>query len=208
VAQKIEVPTGVMGYVFRTDALEDGWSYIGQSTRLDRNFLDGYFGSGDFIRRVLEQRGPAGLQKSVLATAANQLELHYLEMLHIAQARRDGVQLLNGDFGGPRPSNAIQFALWNVAPAVMRAASDSERFYQALVKHRDMVEQAILDAGSIPDDEFYAGMERDLLATQDLSHACPNCGSVAGEVCRTNAKSVTQPHRPARNHSKRPRQTA
>jgi hypothetical protein len=141
VDQKIEVPTGVMGYVFRTDALEDGWSYIGQSTRLDRNSLDGYFGSGDLIRQVIEQRGPAGLQKSVLATAANQLDLHYLEMLHIAQARRDDVQLLNGDFGGPRPSNAIQFALWNVAPAVMRAASDSERFYQALVKHRDMVEQ-------------------------------------------------------------------
>jgi hypothetical protein len=89
--QKIEVPAGVMGYVFRTDALEDGWSYIGQSTRLDRTFLDGYFGSGDFIRQVLEQRGPAGLQKSVLATAENQLELHYLEMLHIARARRDGV---------------------------------------------------------------------------------------------------------------------
>jgi hypothetical protein len=208
VDQKIEFPAGVMGYVFRTDALEDGWSYIGQSTRLDRKFLDGYFGSGDFTRQVLEQRGPAGLQKSVLATAGNQNELHYLEMLHIAQARRNGVQLLNGDFGGPRPFSTIQLALWNTAPAVMQAASDSERFYQALVKHRDMVEQAIVDAGSIPDDDFYAGMERDLLATQDLSHACPSCGSVAGEVCRTNAKSLTEPHRPARNHSKRPRQTA
>lgn len=197
-----------MGYIFRTDALEDGWSYIGQSTRLDRKSLDGYFGSGDFIRQALEQRGPAGLQKSVLATAVNQLELHYLEMLHIAQARRDGAQLLNGDLGGPRPFNVIQLALLNVAPAVMLAATDSERFHQALVKHRDMVEQAILDAGSIPDDEFYAGMERDLLATQDLSHACPSCGSAAGEICRTNAKSLTQPHRPARNHSKRPRQTA
>lgn len=44
----------------------------------------------------------------MLATATNQLELHYLEMLHIARARRDGAQLLNGDFGGPRPFNAIQ----------------------------------------------------------------------------------------------------
>jgi hypothetical protein len=90
----------------------------------------------------------------------------------------------------------------------MQAASGSERFHQALVKHRDVVEQAILSAASIPNDDFCAGMERDLLATQNLSHPCPSCGSVAGEVCRTNAKSLTQPHRPARNYSKRPRQTA
>lgn len=132
-----------MGYVFRTDALEEGWSYIGQGTRLDRNCLQGYLGSGDLIRPVLEERGPEGLQKTVLATATNQLELHYLEMLHIARVRRDGTQLLNGDFGGPRPFNAIQLALWNTAPAILRAAADPDRFYQALLKDRDKVEQAI-----------------------------------------------------------------
>lgn len=191
--------------MFRTDALEEGWSYIGQSTRLDRNRLHRYFGSGDLVRPVFEERGPAGLQKTVLATATNQVELHYLDMLHIARARRDGAQLVNGDFGGPRPFNAIQLPLWNTAPADLRAAADPDRFYQALLKDRDKVEQAIQDAGSIPVDEFYLGMERDLLATQDLSHACSSCGSVAGEVCGTNAKSLTELHRPARNHSKWPR---
>lgn len=52
-----------MGYVFRTDALEEGWSYIGQSMRLDRNRLHGHLGSGDLIRPVLEERGPAGLKR-------------------------------------------------------------------------------------------------------------------------------------------------
>lgn len=208
VDRNAEAPVGVVGYVFRTDAVEDGWSYIGQSTRLDREHLDYYFGSGELVRQVLEQRGHAGLQKRILATAKTQLELHYLEMLHIAQARSDGVQLLNGDFGGPRPFNAVQLALWDVAPEVMRAARDPKRFYRALVKHRDMVEQAILDAGRTSNDDFYAGMERDLLATQDLSHSCPTCHSPAGEICRTNAKSLTEPHRPTRNHSKRPRQAA
>ncbi len=66
-----------------------------------------------------------------------------------------------------------------------------------------MIEQAILDAANTPDDEFYAGLERDLLASQDLAHPCPTCLSPAGEVCRTNSKSLTQPHRPARNHAKR-----
>ncbi|WP_420481501.1 zinc finger domain-containing protein [Arthrobacter jiangjiafuii] len=54
-------------------------------------------------------------------------------------------------------------------------------------------------------DEFYEGHERDLLATMDLSHDCPSCGSPAGEVCRTNAKSLTLPHNPSKNHAKRPR---
>lgn len=197
-----------MGYVFRTDAVEDGWSYVGQSTRLDHEHLDRYYGSGDFIRQALEQHGPKGLEKHLLATATNQLELHYLEMLHIAEARRDGVRLLNGDFGGPRPFSAMQRALWDVAPAVMKAADNPKRFYRALAKNADMVKQAILDAGRTPDDEFYAGLERDLLATQDLTSACPSCGSAAGRVCRTNAKSLTEPKRPARNHAKRPRQSA
>jgi hypothetical protein len=86
----------------------------------------------------------------------------------------------------------------------MRVAHNPKRFHRALIKHRDMVEQAILDAASTPDDEFYAGLERDLLASQDLSHPCSTCLSSAGEMCRTNSKSLTQPHRPARNHAKRP----
>jgi hypothetical protein len=207
VNQIIEVPIGAMGYVFQTDAVKAGWSYVGQSTRLDSAQLGGYFGSGDFIRQALREHGPAGLRKRLLATADNQVELHYLEMLYVAQARRDGKQLLNGDFGGPRPFSVLQLALWNAAPGVMRAASDPERFYQALVGQRGLVEQAILDIGNTADDEFYAGMERDLYATQDLAHACPSCGSAAGEVCRTNAQSPTLPHQPARNHAKRPLKT-
>jgi hypothetical protein len=203
----VQIPADAMGYVFCTEAIEDGWSYIGQSTRLDPEHLAGYFGSGDFIRQVLDRRGPGGLEKHVLATATSQLELHYLEMLFIAEARRDDQQLLNGDFGGPRPFAAVQRALWDFAPEVMRVAGNPERFHRALVKHRDLVEQAILDAASTSDDEFYAGLERDLLASQDLSYPCPTCSSPAGEVCRTNSKSLTQPHRPARNHAKRPQQT-
>jgi hypothetical protein len=205
--QSVQIPAEAMGYVFRTDAIEDGWSYIGQSTRLDPEHVLAYFGSGDFIRQVLERRGPGGLRKQILATATSQLELHYVEMLCIAEARRDERQLLNGDFGGPRPFNAVKRALWDVAPEVMRVADNPKRFYRALVKHRDVVEQAILDAGSTSDDEFYAGLERDLLASQDLTHACPTCLSRVGEVCRTNSKSLTEPHRPARNHAKRPHQT-
>lgn len=122
-------------------------------------------------------------------------------MLHLAEARSDGARVLNGDFGGPRPFSSMQRALWDVAPEVMRTAGDHSRFHRALVKHRDMVKQAILDAMSTPDDAFFAGMERDLLATQDLSHACPACGAAVGVVCRTNSKSLTLP----RNHAKRPR---
>jgi hypothetical protein len=203
----VQIPADAMGYVFRTDAIEDGWSYIGQSTRLDPEHLAGYFGSGEFIRQVLDRRGPGGLEKHILATATSQLELHYLEMLFIAEARRDDQRLLNGDLGGPRPFAAAKRALWDVAPEVMRVADDPKRFHRALIKHRHVVEQAILDAASTSDDEFYAGLERDLLASQDLSYPCPTCFSPAGEVCRTNSKSLTQPHRPARNHAKRPQQT-
>lgn len=60
--QKFEVPAGATGYVLRTDALEENWSYTGQSTRLDRNRLDGYFGSGDPIHLVFEKRGPASIR--------------------------------------------------------------------------------------------------------------------------------------------------
>lgn len=201
------MPPGTMGYVFRTDAVEDGWSYIGQSTRLDREHVDGYFGSGDFVRPVLDKRGRAGLRKTVLATAESQLSLHYLEMLHIAAARRDGVALLNGDFGGPRPFSAMQQALWGVLPSMMAAVGNPKRFYRIIEKHRDLVEQAILHASSTPDDQFYAGLERDLKATQDLSYTCPTCGSPVGEVCRTNSKSETQPKNPSRNHAKRPHGT-
>ena len=204
--QSARIPAEAMGYVFRTDAVEDGWSYIGQSTRLDPEHLAGYFGSGEYIRQVLDRRGPGGLEKHILATATSQLELHYLEMLLIAEARRDDRQLLNGDFGGPRPFTAVQRALWDVAPEVMQVADNPKRFHRALIKHRDMVEQAILDAANTPEDEFYAGYERDLLSSQDLSHPCPTCFSPAGEVCRTNSKSLTQPHRPTRNHAKRPEQ--
>jgi hypothetical protein len=204
--QSARIPAGAMDYVFRTDAVENGWSYIGQTTRLDPEHLAGYFGSGEYIRQVLDLRGPGGLEKHILATATSQLELHYLEMLFIAEARREDRQLLNGDFGGPRPFAAVQRALWDVAPEVMRVADDPERYHRALITHRDMVEQAILDAANTPDDEFYAGLERDLLASQDLSHPCPTCLSPAGEVCRTNAKSLTQPHRPTRSHAKRPHQ--
>ncbi|WP_416393558.1 MULTISPECIES: hypothetical protein [unclassified Curtobacterium] len=84
-------------------------------------------------------------------------------------------------------------------------ADDPKRFCDALVKHRDLVEQAILDSSSVPVDAFYAGMERDLRATEDLSHPCPSCGSDIGELCRTNSKSLTQPRNPARKHAKRPR---
>lgn len=204
--QSARIPAGAVGYVFRTDAVEDGWSYIGQSTRLDPEHLAGYFGSGEYIRQVLDRQGPGGLEKHILATATSQLELHYLEMLFIAEARRDDRQLLNGDFGGPRPFTAVRRALWDVAPEVMQVAHNPKRFHRALFRYRGMVEQAILDASNTPDDEFYAGLERDLLASQDLSHPCPTCLSQTGEVCRTNSKSLTHPHRPARNHAKRPRQ--
>jgi len=201
----MQIPTDAIGYVFRTDSVA-GWSYIGQSTRLDRDHVSHYFGSGDFIRQVLEREGPNGLTKHILATATDQLELHYLEMLSIAEARRDGDQLLNGDFGGPRPSEVMQRALMQFAPEVMAAADDPQRFHSGLLKHREMIEQAIVEAGNASDEEFYAGLERDLLATQDLSHPCPACLSTVGEVCRTNSRSLTAPHRPSRNHAKRPNQ--
>ncbi|MBM7474366.1 zinc finger domain-containing protein [Curtobacterium herbarum] len=200
----MQIPTDAMGYVFRTDSVDGGWSYIGQSTRLDRAHVSHYFGSGDFIRQVLEREGSSGLTKRILATATDQLELHYLEMLSIAEARRDGDQLLNGDFGGPRPSEVMQRALRQFAPEVMLAAGDPKRFHSGLLKHRELVEQAIIEAGTASDEEFYAGLERDLLATQDLSHPCPACLSTVGEVCRTNSRSLTAPHRPSRNHAKRP----
>lgn len=109
------------------------WSYIGQSTRLDPEHVSGYLGSGDFIRQVLECRGPGGLRKQILATAASQLELHYVEIMCIAEARRDERQLLNGGFGGPRPFTAVQRALWDVAPEVVRVVDNPKRFHRARV---------------------------------------------------------------------------
>lgn len=207
-ASAFQPAPGVIGYIFRTQPADGSWAYIGQSTRLDQGHLDSYFGSGAFMKDKLRDvgpAGPAGLTKTILATAADQLELHYLEMLHIAAAKRDGLRLGNGDFGGPRPFPNMQRALWGVAPEVMQAADDTARFYDALVKHRDMVVQAILDSENMPVDEFYAGLERDLRATQDLSHPCPSCGAEAGKVCRTNAKSLSKPRNPSANHAKRPR---
>ena len=204
-SEQAELPEGAVGYVFRTEPADQSWAYVGQSTRLDPAHVDGYFGSGAFMTQVIAEHGTGGLTKRIVATAGSSLELHYLEMLYIAEARRDGVRVGNGDFGGPRPFPSLQQALWEVAPAVIRVAGDPQRFYDALVKHRDLVEQAILDSSSVPVDAFYAGLERDLKATEDLSHPCPTCGSDVGEVCRTNSKSLTQPRNPARNHSKRPR---
>ena len=204
-SKQAQLLTGAIGYVFRTEAANAAWAYIGQSTRLDQAHVNGYLGSGAFMKQVIGEHGTDGLSKRILATAETQLELHYLEMLHIAEARRDGMRLGNGDFGGPRPFPNMQQALWNVAPSVMRAASNPTRFYEALVKNRDLVEQAIVEASDVPVDEFYAGLERDLRAIEDLSHPCPSCGSGIGAVCRTNASSLTLPRNPARNHVKRPR---
>lgn len=196
---------GAVGYIFRTDNDSDGWSYIGQSTRLDPKHVSGYYGSGVFIQEAVARNGPEGLRKSVVATAASELELHYLEMLHIAAARAAGAVLLNGDFGGPRPFPTFQLLLREEAPQVMTAVGDAAKFHRALVKNRAKVEAAIERSMAIMPDEFYEGYERDLRQTMDLSHDCPSCGSPAGEVCRTNAKSLTMPHNPSRNHTKRPR---
>jgi len=201
-------PQSAIGYVFRTDSVEHGWSYIGQSTRLDQEHIDGYFGSGFNIKKAIAEHGTSGLTKRVLATANTELELHYFEMVAIAEARKDGVTLLNGDFGGPRPFPTMQRALWEVLPAAMLAARDPKKFHRVITKNRVMVEQAILDASSVPVDDFYVGLERDLLALEDLSHDCPSCGALAGAVCRTNSKSDSKPHNPTLNHKVRPRATA
>ncbi|WP_416393470.1 MULTISPECIES: hypothetical protein [unclassified Curtobacterium] len=204
-SDQARVPATTIGYVFRTEPADKAWTYIGQSTRLDSAHIDRYFGSGAFMTEVIAAHGTSTLTKTIVATAESPLDLHYLEMLHIAEARRDGVRVGNGDFGGPRPFPNLQQALREVAPTVMRVADDPKRFYDALVKHRDLVEQAILDSSSVPVDAFYAGMERDLRATEDLTHPCPACGSDVGEVCRTNSKSLTKPRNPTSDHSKRPR---
>lgn len=201
------IEPGAIGYVFRTDNDHDGWSYIGQSTRLDPEHVNGYYGSGVNIQEALAQSGPIGLRKTVLATAASELELHYLEMLQIAEARAAGSVLLNGDLGGPRPFPSFQVLLWEEAPQVMGALRDAAKFHRALAKNRRKVEAAIERAIVIAPDEFYEGYERDLLVTMDLSHDCPSCGSSAGEVCRTNTKSPALPHNPTKNHAKRPRST-
>ncbi|MBD7994661.1 hypothetical protein H9639_05055 [Arthrobacter sp. Sa2CUA1] len=207
ISNEAVIEPGAVGYVFRTDNAIDGWSYIGQSTRLDVDHMDGYFGSGVYIQKALVQNGTEGLRKSVVGTAASELELHYLEMLQIAEARAAGSVLLNGDFGGPRPFPTFQLLLWDEAPQVMSAVGDAAKFHRALVKNQAKVEAAIERATASMPDEFYEGYERDLLMTMDLSHDCPTCGSPAGEVCRTNAKSLTLAHNPAKNHAKRPRST-
>ncbi|MET4060154.1 hypothetical protein ABIB35_001699 [Arthrobacter sp. UYP6] len=205
--KKASIEPGPVGYIFRTENDKDGWLYIGQSTRLDTEHVSSYYGSGVNVIEALAQNGPGSLRKSVVATATSELELHYLEMLQIAEARAAGSVLLNGDFGGPRPFPTFQLILWDEAPQVMSAIGDATKFHRALVKNRAQVEAAIERAMAIAPDEFYEGHERDLLATMDLSHDCPSCGSPAGEVCRTNAKSLTQPRNPTKNHAKRPRST-
>ena len=129
-------------------------------------------------------------------------------MLHIAEARAENVTLLNGDFGGPRPFPTFQQILWDEAPEVMAAARDPKLFHRVIKNRRSYVEVAIERAMAITPDEFYLGLERDLLAIMDLSHDCPTCGSLAGAVCRTNSKSMTLPHNPSSNHKARPRAIA
>lgn len=63
----------------------------------------GYCGSGPFMTEMLAELGTSGLPRTIVATAESHIELHYLEMLHIAKARRDGVRVGNSNFGGPRP---------------------------------------------------------------------------------------------------------
>jgi hypothetical protein len=205
VSKRIVVLPPAVGYVFRTDGFEYGWSYIGQSMRLDQRSLDGYFGSGFNVKEAIAARGVEALEKRLLATANDQLSLHYLEMLAIAEARKDGVKLLNGDFGGPRPFPNMQRALWQVLPEAMGASGDPEKFYAIISQNRSMVEQAISIATSVGVDDFYEGFERDVIALEDLSHDCPLCGATAGAVCRTNSKSLTKPRNPTWNHKTRPR---
>lgn len=172
--------------------------------KLDQNNLDNYFGSGFFIKQVVAEQGVDALSKRVLAAADSELELDYLEMLLIAEARRDGVALANGDWGGPRPFPTLQRCLREVLPEAMFAALKPKAFYKLIAGNRSAVEAAILAARSIPVDEFYLNFERDIRALEDLSHACPACGSPAGEVCRTNSKSLTKPQNPSHNHKARP----
>lgn len=199
------MPAGAIGYVFQTDCPAEGWSYIGQSTRLGQEHLDGYFGSGYNIKQAIAEFGSEGLQKRVLATAKSEVALHYLEILHIAQARRSGTTVLNGDIGGPRPFPVLQSNLWELAPEVMAAAGDLERFHDLVARKRSLIEKAIVATLSVKGDNFYAGFERDVWALEDLSHSCPACGSPAGAVCRTNATSATKPRNPTWNHKARPR---
>lgn len=117
-----KLPECAVGYVFRTEPADQSWVYVGQSTRLDPAHVDGYFGSGAFMTQVIAEHGTGGLTKLIVATAESPLELHYLEMLHIAEARRHGLRVRNGDFGGPRPFPYLQQAFWEVAPAVIRVA--------------------------------------------------------------------------------------
>lgn len=198
------IKPGVIGYVFRIDCKSDTWSYIGQSTRLDPEHVNDYYGSGFQIKEALTLHGPDALEKTIIATATNELELHYLEMLHLAEARVAGIDLLNGDFGGPRPFPNFQEFLWEEAPKVMSARHDPKRFHKALAANRVRVEAAIESAMAITPDEFYEGYEQDLLDIMDLSCPCPTCGSPVGEVCRTNAKSDSLPHNPSANHKRRP----
>lgn len=156
-----------------------------------------------FRRTVNVKAGPT----SVKARGSMRSTLHYLEMLHIAEARANGVLLLNGDFGGPRPFPTMQRYLREELPEAMMAAllRDHGEFHRLIAENRPQVEAAIEAASSITTDDFYAGYERDLRALMDLSHPCPSCGSPAGEVCRTNSKSLTKPHNPCVNHKARPR---
>lgn len=204
-SKEVVIGPEMVGYIFQTANDSDGWLYIGQSTRMDPEHVSGYYGSGVYIKEALMQKGTKGLRKSVVAAATSELELHYLEMLQIAEARAAGSVLLNGDFGGPRPFPTFQLLLWEEAPEVMSASGEPAQFHRALLKNRAKVETAIERAMAIMPDEFYEGFERDLLAVMDLSHDCPSCGAPAGAVCRTNAKSLTLPHNPCKNHAKRPR---
>lgn len=193
------------GYIFRTDCDAEGWSYVGQSTRLDREHIERYYGSGFFIRQAVAKGGIEVLSKTILATAKDAVELHYLEMVHIAAARGEGCQLLNGDLGGPRPFPTMQQHLHEEVPGALMVVRDHERFHQLLLNSRAEVEAAIVRTMDVSVDDFYANHERDILAFEDLSHPCPSCGAEVGAVCRTNASKPDAPHNPCLNHKKRPR---
>ena len=182
------------GYLYLTRNVDDGWVYVGQSSRLDERSVSKYLGSGDLMSQAIQKHGESAFRKEILGYYDDQNELDYAEILEIARLRAGGFELYNSGVGGPRTESRFigdMHSKFGVSPVVFSA------WYRVVRSHPEEVKGLLIDIGAPSTEEFYWELERQLQVTQDLNRMCAKCGAGIAQVCRTKTG------KPARNHAGR-----
>lgn len=165
-------PPGTL-VLYLPNRLRRGLDVHRQTTRLSRDDMERYYGSGFYVRDYLARHGPEELAKRILTTASTEVELRYLEMLFLAEARNDGTTVANGDWGGPQAFTAVQPLFREEFPEVTFFWLSDSDLYELSAENRPRVERVIERAMSIATDEFFADYERTLRQVQDPARPAP-----------------------------------